>query len=81
VSLLNGVDVIVFTAGVLERSSLVRKLLLERLAWLGIKIDLRANKIPQQEQIITSKESKVPIIVITTNEELQIAKETLGLIT
>ena len=74
-ALLGWLDVIVMTAGVLERSDLIRKLVCEKLDWLGVKIDSKKNKSDLKEWEISSKDSKVKVWVIPTNEELMIAKE------
>lgn len=76
---MGGVDAIVFTAGVGENSSLVRKLVLERLSYLGITVDAEKNALRGSIQEITTKDSKVRAFVIPTDEELVIAKDTLAL--
>jgi len=83
--LLGGVDVIVFTAGVGENSVPIRREVCERLACLGILIDDEKNMntasyLETTEGLISSNESKVPIYVIPTNEELMIALDTYDLI-
>jgi len=80
VALMNGVDAIVLTAGIMERSKTIRKMILERLTWLGISIDNKKNNFDTQEKEITTTKSKVKVRVIPTDEELQIAKETLSAI-
>lgn len=70
-----GVDGIVFTAGVGEHSSEIRARICEHLAWLGVKIDPRLNT--ENAQKISAADSKVSVWVIPTNEELVIARETL----
>jgi acetate kinase len=79
VSLMNGVDSIVLTAGIMERSEPVRTLLLEKLAWLWSSLDAKKNIQIDEERCITTKDSKVPVYVIPTNEELMIAEETYRL--
>ncbi|MCX6822833.1 MAG: acetate kinase [candidate division SR1 bacterium] len=76
VALMNGVDAIVLTAGIMERSEPVRKLLLEKLARLGSTLDAKKNIQVDEERCITTKDSQVPVYVIPTNEELMIAEET-----
>ena len=71
---MNGVDAIVLTASVMERSAVVRKLLMEKLAWLGVKLDDTQNNLDTQERVISTKDSKVMVVVIPTDEELMIAK-------
>ncbi len=74
---MNGVDVIVFTAGVGENSPIIRKEVCENyLSFLGIKIDDKANDAKGQEKIISTEDSKVTVMVIPTNEELVIARDT-----
>ncbi|MDO4714084.1 MAG: acetate kinase [bacterium] len=79
-ALLEGIDAIVFTAGVLENSVLQRKLIAEKLGWLGVKFDAGLNDFRGKEQAITSEDSPVPLWVIPTNEELMIAKDTYALV-
>ncbi len=76
---LGGVDAIVFTAGVGENSPLVRKLVLERLKYMGVEVDEQANNERGDFAEITAKGSKVRAFVIPTNEELAIARDTLTL--
>ena len=80
VALMNGVDAIVLTAGVMERSEPVREILLQRLARLGSALDPEKNIGITEERCITTADSKVPVYVIPTNEELMIAEETVGLV-
>ncbi len=79
VAALGGVDAIVFTAGVGENSPLVRKLVLERLAYLGIEINDASNAKRGEQVEITKAGSKVRAFVIPTNEELAIAQDTVAL--
>lgn len=79
IAALGGVDAIVFTAGVGENSPLVRKLVLERLSYLGLRVDDTANQKRGELTEITQPESKVRAFVIPTNEELAIAKDTVAL--
>jgi len=80
-SAMNGLDAIVFTAGVGENSILMRKMICEDMDYLGIDIDLKENDIKAREIIdISSDSSKVKVLVIPTNEELEIAKQTYKLI-
>lgn len=80
ITALGGVDAIVFTAGVGENSSLVRKLVLERLAYLGLEINEASNAKRGEQVEITKAGSKVRAFVIPTNEELAIAQDTVALI-
>ncbi len=79
-ALLWWLDAIVMTAWVLERSQLIRKLICERLDWIGVKIDNKKNKESLKEWEISSKDSKVKVWVIPTNEELMIAEEMMKVI-
>ena len=80
IAVLGGVDAIVFTAGVGENSSGLRKDLCERLSYLGITLDEEANKKRGETIEITTPDSKVKVFVIPTNEELVIAQDTVRLI-
>lgn len=80
VAAMNGVDAVVFTAGVGENDPLVRKLTCDRLKYLGVVIDDEANKLRGEEVRISAENSKVPVYVVPTNEELAIARETVALI-
>lgn len=77
---MNGVDVICFTAGVGENSPLVRKLACERLGYLGIALDQEKNNKRGEELEVSTPDSKVKVMVIPTNEELAIARETFALV-
>jgi acetate kinase len=76
---MNGVDVIVFTAGVGENSGVTRAGVCNYLGYLGIEIDAEANGKRGEEIEITTADSKVKVFVIPTNEELMIARDTLAL--
>lgn len=74
---LNGVDVIVFTAGVGENSVVLRQRVLEQLTYLGVELDEELNKIRSGDpRHISTPQSKVEVLVIPTNEELVIARDT-----
>jgi len=75
-AVLNGVDAVVFTAGIGENSASIRKRILSGLDGIGIKIDEEKNKIRGQEIDISTPDSKVRVLVIPTNEELTIARDT-----
>ena len=77
---LEGIDALVFTAGLGENSSPARHDIISKLKVLGISIDEEKNKNTGEEIELTSKDSKVRVFAIPTNEELMIAKETLSLI-
>ncbi len=78
---LGGADVLVFTAGIGENAAGVRADIIEKLAPLGIKLDIEANKTRGEIKKISADSSSVEVYVIPTNEELMIAEETLRLIT
>ena len=75
---LGGLDAFVFTAGIGENSSPMRARIAERLAWLGVGLDATANN--AGSTLISKKDSRVPVYVIPTNEELMIARHTLELL-
>ena len=76
---MNGVDCIVFTAGVGENAIGMRDLICNDLGNLGIKLDLVKNKVRGKETIISRDDSKVTVMLIPTNEELMIARDTYRL--
>jgi len=73
---MNGVDAIVFTAGVGENSPYVREKVCEYLGFLGVKIDRQLNDVKGLERIISTPDSKVAVLIVPTNEELVIARDT-----
>ena len=77
---MNGVDNIVFTAGIGENCALVRAKVCSYLGYLGITIDEEANGKRGEEIIISTPDSKVKVLVVPTNEELAIARETVALV-
>lgn len=79
-NMLGGADVIVLTAGLGENSKQTRKDILDKLASLEIKIDDDANDFRGEVRKITTEDSKIPVYVIPTNEELMIALDTYNLI-
>lgn len=80
VAAMNGVDTIVFTAGIGENAGLVRTKVCEYLGYLGITINQEANGKRGEEIAISTPDSKVTVMVIPTNEELAIARETVALV-
>lgn len=76
---MNGVDAIVFTAGVGENDIAMRDIICNDMGNLGIKLDLVKNKVRGKEMIISRDDSKVKVILIPTNEELMIARDTYRL--
>jgi acetate kinase len=77
---LGGLDALVFTGGVGENGVETRERICEYLKVLGIEIDLEANNVRGREKKITTENSKAPIFVIPTNEELMIARDTHRLV-
>lgn len=80
VAAMNGVDNIVFTAGIGENSVPVREKVCSYFGYLGVTIDKEANAKRGEEIVISTPDSKVKVLVIPTNEELAIARETVALI-
>ena len=76
IAAMGGVDVIAFAGGVGENDSLVRRDCLKGLEFLGIKVDDELNNTRGKEAIISAPDSKVTVMVVPTNEELMIARDT-----
>lgn len=80
-AIMNGVEALIFTAGIGENSDVIRKLVCTDLDFLGISLDIEKNSIRSKEiRAIESADSKVKILVIPTNEELEIAEQTYELV-
>jgi len=78
---MNGVDAIVFTAGVGENAPNLRmELCREYLGYLGVTIDPEKNNRRGEDIIITTPDSRTPVLVIGTNEELVIARDTRDIV-
>lgn len=77
---MNGVDAIVFTAGVGENDIGMRDIICNDLGNLGIKLDLVKNKVRGEEMIISRDDSPVKILLVPTNEELMIARDTVSIV-
>ena len=75
---LGGIDAFVFTAGIGENSPTMRARIASRLTWLGVDLDTATNN--ARSTLISKKDSRVPVYVIPTNEELMIARHTLELL-
>ena len=75
---LGGLDAFVFTAGIGENSAVIRSRVAQKLAWLGIDFDARANE--DAKLALSRPGSKVGLYVVPTNEELMIARHTLSLL-
>lgn len=77
---MNGVDAIAFTAGIGENNVACRSAVCKSLSYLGVKIDEELNNCRGVEREISTPDSKVKVLVVPTNEELAIARETLALV-
>ena len=80
VAAMNGVDAIVFTAGIGENAIPVREKVVSYLGYLGVTLDKEANGVRGEEIVISTPDSKVKVAVIPTNEELAICRETVALV-
>lgn len=80
VAAMNGVDAIVFTAGVGENDMGMREAICKDMDALGIKLDSEKNAVRGKETIISADDSKVDLVLIPTNEELTIARDTLEIV-
>ena len=78
---MNGADAIVFTAGIGENSITSREGICRNMDSLGIKLDPEKNNVRGKEAVISADDSKIKVLLIPTNEELMIAKDTLALVT
>lgn len=77
-AVLNGVDAIVFTGGIGEHSELIRELVMSDMEYLGVDFDNDANW--KNAEVLSKKDSKVKVLIVPTNEELSIARETKSLV-
>lgn len=80
VAAMNGVDAIVFTAGIGENAIPVREKIVNYFGYLGVTLDKEANGVRGEEIVISTPDSKVKVAVIPTNEELAICRETVALV-
>lgn len=81
IAVLNGADALVFTAGIGENSDVIRKLVCEGMDYLGIKLDQEKNRVRAKELVeIQAEGEKVKILVIPTNEEIEIANQSFNLL-
>ncbi|WP_100399878.1 acetate kinase [Bacillus sp. FJAT-44742] len=76
---MNGVDAVIFTAGVGENSDVVRKKVLKGFEFLGLYFDESKNNVRGQEAFLTTEESPVKALIIPTNEEVMLARDTVRL--
>lgn len=80
-AVMNGLDAIIFTAGIGENSQVIRSMVCKELGFLGVKLDEIENETRSKAiRNISTPDSKVKILVIPTNEELEIAKQTFALV-
>ncbi|HHY90514.1 MAG TPA: acetate kinase [Clostridiales bacterium] len=79
-AIMGGVDVIVFTAGLGENSASNRAEICKGLEFLGVKLDPEKNNVRGKDAVISTDDSKVTVLVIPTNEELMIARDTKALL-
>lgn len=77
---MNGVDLIVFTGGIGENNSRLRRRVCENLTFLGVKFDYDANVARGEDTMLSTPDSKVKVALITTNEELMIARDTMHIV-
>ena len=75
IAVMGGIDALIFTAGIGEKSSYIRERVCEKLAYLGISLDKTANSTYPAPTVISDEQSQVKVLVIPTNEELMMAKE------
>ena len=79
IAAMNGADAVVFTAGIGENDQYARKLIMTGMDWLGMTLDEAKNE-TRSESVVSTDDSRVKILVVPTNEELAIARDTLALI-
>ena len=77
---MNGLDLVIFTGGIGENNSRLRRRVCENLAYLGLEFDYDANAVRGVDTIISAAGSKVKAALITTNEELMIARDTMNIV-
>lgn len=80
IAAMNGVDAICFTGGVGENDKFTRKIVSEQLSYMGVKVDDELNNVRGKYRVFSTPDSTVKLILLPTNEELAIARETRDLI-
>ncbi|NIA23332.1 MAG: acetate/propionate family kinase [Proteobacteria bacterium] len=75
-AVMNGLDLVIFTAGIGENGWEMREMILSDMEFLGIKLDRSRNRFRGEQKIITTEDSRVKVAVVPTNEELMIARDT-----
>ena len=79
-AVMNGVDLIIFTGGIGEHNSRLRRRVCENFSYLGLKFDYEANSAWGEDAIISLPDSKVKVALITTDEEIVIARDTMHIV-
>ena len=80
IAVMNGVDAIVFTAGVGENDAKTREAVMKNFGYIGAFVDPEKNNIRGKEAVISTDDSKVKVLVVPTNEELMIARDTRAIV-
>lgn len=80
VAAMNGVDAIIFTAGLGENSSIMRETIINGISFLGVKIDTDKNNVRGELRVLSTDDSDVKVLLVPTNEELMIAEDTISLL-
>ena len=75
IAVMNGVDAIVFTAGIGENATSTRKIIIDGISWFGCEIDDEKNNVRGEERVISSEDSKIKVLLIPTDEELVILRD------
>ncbi len=79
-AIMNGVDMIIFTGGIGENNSRMRRRVCENLTYLGVNFDYEANVNSKKDVILSMPDSKVKVAAVATNEELVIARDTMHIV-
>jgi acetate kinase len=79
IALMNGVDIIVMAGGIMERSPITRAMIMKHLEWFGVKFDEANNDFREEERVISTPDSRATVLVVPTDEEYMIAKDTYTL--
>lgn len=77
---IQGMDLLVFTAGIGENSAQIRREVCQRIGWLGVEFDEQSNSEGRGERVISTPNSKIKVMVIPTDEELVIVRSTRELV-
>lgn len=80
IAAMNGVDAVIFTAGLGENNGIMRAEIMKHFGYLGVELDAEANKVRSEEKVVSTPNSGIKVAVIPTNEELAIARETVALL-